>query len=102
MRNHVRLRLVCGGVGLGILPAFELYVFLIDHLSPDLPKWPMFSVFLLCPPVLFVNLLAAGRGDYAYLYTGLAIVALLNGGIYAVVGPAFWRLSKNIKESVSS
>ena len=63
MRNHVRLRLVCGGVGLGVLPAFKLHIFLIDHLFSDLPKWPMFSVFLLCPPVLFVNFLTADAGE---------------------------------------
>jgi hypothetical protein len=99
MMSHQKgLRLVCAAIGVAVLPAFNGYVFLIDHFHA--PAWPSFLVFLLCPPVLFVNFLAADAGDDVYLYTGLAIAALFNGGVYAMVGPAFWRLMKSIKESV--
>jgi hypothetical protein len=30
------------------------------------------------------------------------LAALINGTLYAAIGPAFWRLMKNIKESAVS
>jgi hypothetical protein len=104
MSIQVRLRLVCAGIGLAILPAFDLYIFLIDHWFPHLPKWPMFSVFLLCPPVMLANPLAADAGDAGVrdFYMMCVLAGFLNAGIYALVGPAFWRLCKNIREAVLS
>jgi len=61
-------------------------------------------VFVLCPPLLLVSFIAADAGDagYRYLYISLALAGLLNGAIYAVIGPSFWRLLRSIRESATS
>lgn len=99
MNNQVRLRLACAGVGLGVLPAFNGLIFLLDHSSLRHGEWPLpliLFVLIVCP-ALPVAVLPALGGDQSPLWWALA--ALMNGALYAAIGPAFWRLSKNIKDS---
>ncbi|MGC2889527.1 MAG: hypothetical protein WB627_10700, partial [Candidatus Acidiferrum sp.] len=56
-------------------------------------------VFIFCPSVLLIAFQGLG-GDVSAVWWILA--ALINGAFYAAIGPSFWRLMKNIRESVFS
>jgi len=102
MGKQMRLRLLCAGVGLAVLPALNGLIFLIDRSSLWRAEWPLpliLLVFVLCPSILLVAVQALG-GNVSEFWWVLA--ALINGTLYTAIGPAFWRLMKNIKESAVS
>lgn len=98
----MRLRLVCAAVGIAVLPAFDALIFLLDHSSLRLAEWPLPLIlleFILCPPILLVAFQALG-GNVSPFWWVLA--PLINGTLYAAIGPVFWRLLRSIKESIFS
>jgi hypothetical protein len=100
MSHQMRLRLICAAVGIAVLPAFDALIFLLDHSSLRLAEWPLpliLLAFILCPSILLVAFQALG-GNVSALWWVLA--ALINGTLYAAIGPVFWRLLRNIKKSV--
>jgi hypothetical protein len=97
MSHPMRLRLICAAVGIAALPAL---IFLLDHSPLRHGDWPLpliLLVFILCPSILLIGILGLG-GSVSAIWWMLAY--LINGAIYAAIGPAFWRLFRNIKESV--
>ena len=102
MSHQTRLRLICAAVGIAVLPAFDALIFLLNHSPVRLAEWPLaldLLVFILCPSILLVTFQALGGNVSAFWWV---LAALINGAFYAVIGPAFWRLMKNIKESALS
>jgi hypothetical protein len=98
----MRLRLICAGVGVAVLPALEALIFLLDYSSLPHAEWPLPLIslaFILCPSILLIGILALG-GSISAIWWVLA--SLINGAIYAAIGPVFWRLFMNIRESVSN
>jgi hypothetical protein len=100
MRDQMRLRLICAAVGIAVLAAFDALIFLLDHSSLRLAEWPLpliLLAFILCPSILLIGILALG-GSVSAIWWALA--SLINGAIYAAIGPVFWRLFRNIRESI--
>jgi hypothetical protein len=96
----MRLRLICAAVGIAVLPAFEALISLLDYSFLRHAAWPLpliLMAFILCPSILLIGILALG-GSVSALWW--AVASLMNGAIYAAIGPVFWRLFRNIKESV--
>ena len=80
---------MCAGVGLAVLPACNALVFLHDHSSLNHAEWPVPLILLVfvLSPALPVAVLPALGGDESSFWWVLA--RLINGVIYAVIGPSF-------------
>jgi hypothetical protein len=70
MGKQMRLRLLCAGVGLAVLPALNGLIFLIDRSSLWRAEWPLpliLLVFVLCPSTLLVAVQALGGQRFRVL-----------------------------------
>lgn len=101
----MRVRLLCAVTGAAILPAFDLADRILWHWHVNLSgqNWPLAAAlcfFLVCPGLPLLVLY--GLGGAGVPWAVYALVCLINGAWFALIGPPFWGLVASIKESILS
>jgi hypothetical protein len=101
----MRLRLLCAVIGAAILPAFDLADRVLWQWQVNLSAWdwPLpaaLFLFLVCPGLPLLVLYGLGGAGVPWVV--YALVCLINGVWFALIGPPFWRLVTSIKASFLS